>query len=109
MFDFHIHTTVSFDGRDDAEAMLAAAEQAGLAEICFTDHIDYTPEMDMVFDTAVYRAAYDNLRSDKLLIRRGMEYGLTPDNQGPQSRGPHGYVLPRRSWQIPLIRWTCRA
>ena len=79
MFDFHIHTTVSFDGRDDAEAMLAAAEQAGLAEICFTDHIDYTPEMDMVFDTAVYRAAYDNLRSDKLLIRRGMEYGLTPD------------------------------
>ena len=81
MFDFHIHTTVSFDGRDDARAMLAAAEQAGLAEICFTDHIDYTPELDMVFDTAVYRAAYDNLRSDKLLIRRGMEFGLTPDNR----------------------------
>lgn len=81
MFDYHMHTTVSFDGKDDAKAMLAAAEAKGLKEICFTDHIDYTPEMDMVFDTAVYKAAYDNLRSDKLLIRRGMEFGLEPGNQ----------------------------
>ena len=81
MFDYHMHTTVSFDAKDDARAMLAAAEAKGLKEICFTDHIDYTPAMDMVFDTAVYKAAYDDLRSDKLLIRRGMEFGLTPDNQ----------------------------
>ena len=97
MFDFHIHTTVSFDGRDDARAMLAAAEQAGLAEICFTDHIDYTTELDMVFDTAVYRAAYDDLRSDKLLIRRGMEFGLTPDNahqlQKDLNRRPFDFVI----------------
>lgn len=81
MFDYHMHTTVSFDGKDDAKAMLAAAEAGGLKEICFTDHIDYTPEMDMVFDLARYRSAYDDLRSEKLLIRRGVEYGLTPENQ----------------------------
>lgn len=81
MFDFHMHTAVSFDSTETAQAMLAAAEARGLKEICFTDHIDYTPKMDMVFDTAEYIAAYDNLHSDKLLIRRGMEFGLTPDNQ----------------------------
>ena len=81
MFDYHIHTTVSFDGKDDAKAMLAAAEEKGLKEICFTDPIDYTPEMAMVFDTAAYKAAYENLTSDKLKIRRGMEYGLEPENQ----------------------------
>lgn len=81
MFDFHMHSTVSFDGKDSARDMLAAAERMGLKEICFTDHIDYTPEMDMVFDTEVYRAAYTDLKSDSILIRRGVEYGLELGNQ----------------------------
>ena len=81
MFDYHMHTTVSFDAKDDAKTMLAAAEARGLKEICFTDHIDYNPYMDMVFKTDEYNAAYDHLTSDVLLIRRGMEFGLAPDNQ----------------------------
>ena len=81
MFDFHMHSKVSFDGKADAAAMVAAAEQMGLKEICFTDHIDYTPEMDMVFDTAHYRRVYDSLHSDKVKIRRGMEFGLEPGNR----------------------------
>ena len=80
MFDYHMHTRVSFDGSDTGLAMAQAAKERGLTEICFTDHIDYTPEMDMVFDTAVYNAEYDNLEVPGLLIRRGMEFGLTPDN-----------------------------
>ena len=40
MFDFHMHSTVSFDAKDTAKDMVAAAERKGLAEICFTDHID---------------------------------------------------------------------
>ena len=82
MYDYHIHSTVSFDAKDTGLAMALAAKERGLKEICFTDHIDYTPEMDMVFDTAVYNAAYDNLEVPGLLIRRGMEFGLTPDNAG---------------------------
>ena len=80
MYDYHMHTRVSFDGHDTGLAMAQAAQARGLKEICFTDHIDYTPEMDMVFDTAVYNAEYDGLEVPGLLIRRGMEFGLTPDN-----------------------------
>ena len=80
MYDYHMHSRVSFDARDTGLAMAQAAAQRGLKEICFTDHIDYTPEMDMVFDTAVYNAAYDHLDVPGLLIRKGMEFGLTPDN-----------------------------
>ena len=80
MFDYHMHTRVSFDGHDTGLAMATAARDRGLKEICFTDHIDYTPEMDMVFDTAVYNAEYDGLEVPGLKIRRGMEFGLTPHN-----------------------------
>lgn len=80
MYDFHMHSRVSFDARDTGLAMALAAKERGLKEICFTDHIDYTPEMNMVFDTAVYNAEYDDLQVPGLLIRKGLEFGLTPDN-----------------------------
>ncbi|MGM9669795.1 MAG: histidinol-phosphatase HisJ family protein [Faecousia sp.] len=84
MFDFHMHSTVSFDGHDTPETMVRVAEQMGLREICFTDHIDHIPgseDKSMVFDAAEYARAYDNLTSPTLRIRRGMEFGMTPDNQ----------------------------
>ena len=80
MYDYHMHSRVSFDARDTGLAMAQAAKERGLREICFTDHIDYTPEMNMVFDTAVYNAEYDHLEVPGLLIRKGLEFGLTPDN-----------------------------
>ena len=82
MYDYHMHSRVSFDAKDSGLDMALAAAARGLKEICFTDHIDYTPELDMVFDTAVYNAEYDGLQVPGLLIRRGMEFGLTPDNPG---------------------------
>ncbi len=84
MFDYHIHSRVSFDGHNTGLEMALAAKAAGLREICFTDHIDYDPfaaEQIMVFDNDVYAAAYDNLEVPGLAIRRGMEFGLEPDNQ----------------------------
>lgn len=84
MFDFHMHSRVSFDGRADAKDMVAAAEAAGLREICFTDHIDYDPFAEkqiMLFDPTVYRSTYDGLHSDTVKIRRGMELGLLPGNR----------------------------
>lgn len=80
MFDYHMHSRVSFDGHDTGLAMALAAKEKGLKEICFTDHMDYTPEMDMVFDPQAYSAEYDGLEVPGLLIRRGVEYGLTLDN-----------------------------
>ncbi len=80
MFDYHMHSTVSFDGHNTALQMALSAKNAGLREICFTDHMDYTPQMDMVFDPEQYDLAYDHLEIPGLQIRKGVEYGLTPDN-----------------------------
>lgn len=84
MYDFHIHSRVSFDGHDTGLALAQAALQNGLKEICFTDHIDYDPLGTMgcmAFDTDVYNAEYDTLSLPGLTIRRGMEFGLMVDNR----------------------------
>ena len=88
MFDFHMHSTVSFDGIDHARAMAEAASCRGLREICFTDHLDYnldpnTPENPLSLEK--YAEAYDNLYVPGLTIRRGVEFGLCPWNQ-PQMK-----------------------
>ena len=60
-----------------------AAIKAGLREICFTDHLDYEPgaqHQTMVFDFAAYAQEYDALEIPGLKIRRGMEFGMLPDN-----------------------------
>ncbi len=83
MYDYHIHSRVSFDGHDTGEALARAALDAGLKEICFTDHIDYDPMGtmgNMAFDTEEYNAEYDHLSLPGLKIRRGMEFGMTRDN-----------------------------
>ena len=100
MFDFHMHTHVSFDGHDTGLAMAQAARAAGLKEICFTDHLDYDPLGKMgvlAFDTETYNAEYDGLEVPGLIIRRGCEFGMTPTNR-PQflqdlQRRPFDFVL----------------
>ena len=100
MFDYHMHSRVSFDGHDTGEALVRAAIDKGLKEICFTDHLDYDPLGTMgvlAFDTAAYNAEYDHLSSDVLKIRRGMEFGMTADNVGQfqedLKRRPFDFVL----------------
>ena len=100
MFDFHMHSRVSFDGHDTGEAMARAALAAGLTEICFTDHLDYDPLEQMgilAFDTDVYNAEYNTLEIPGLKIRRGCEFGMTPENkaqfQQDLNRRPFDFVL----------------
>ncbi len=83
MFDFHMHSRVSFDGHDTGEALAKTALARGLKEICFTDHLDYDPLGKMGkldFDTEAYNAEYDHLEIPGLLIRRGMEFGMDRHN-----------------------------
>lgn len=80
MFDFHLHSTVSHDSNERAENMVRRAEELGLREICFTDHYDCfvePRENATSFKFEDWFRAYGSLRSDKLLIRRGVEFGLT--------------------------------
>lgn len=84
MFDYHMHTRVSFDSECAPEDIVRAAEKAGLSEICFTDHYDFNDvfrEKRHLFAVDDYREEYDTLSSDKVNIRRGVEFGLAPWNQ----------------------------
>ena len=84
MFDFHMHTKVSFDSETHPMAMCEAAKKAGLKEICFTDHYPantYPGLASNLFTMEEYSDAYDQLDCPGLLIRRGVEYGMTADNQ----------------------------
>ena len=72
MFDFHLHTHVSFDGHGTGDAVVQAAVKAGLREICFTDHRDYDPldpNYKLWFDLADYEKEYDHLEAQGLIIR----------------------------------------
>ena len=83
MFDFHLHTHVSFDGRDTARNMALAALDAGLTEICFTDHMDYDPldpAHKLHFDISDYNKEYGGLDIPGLTVRHGFEFGMLPDN-----------------------------
>ena len=100
MFDFHMHSRVSFDGHDTGLALALAAKERGLQEICFTDHIDYDPLNKMgtmAFDTEAYNLEYDQLEVPGLTIRRGMEFGMDRHNRAQFSqdlqRRPFDFVL----------------
>ena len=83
MFDFHMHSLVSGDSQASPEEMVAAAEAAGLKEICFTDHMDCKIGLKEtnVFTQESYQKAYENLRSEKVVIRFGMEFGMMMNNR----------------------------
>ena len=80
MFDYHMHSSVSFDSTCPARDMAEAAAKQGLKEICFTDHWDYNSDPNAPptpFDPEAYSEAYDGLEYPDMHIRRGVEFGLT--------------------------------
>lgn len=100
MFDFHMHSRVSFDSKADPMDMVRAAKAMGLKEICFTDHLDYTMDhndLSMVFDRQVYDTTYDALQDPEILIRRGFEFNIGRNNhhllQQEVTRRDYDFVL----------------
>ncbi|MDQ7794277.1 MAG: histidinol-phosphatase HisJ family protein [bacterium] len=43
LLDYHVHTTFSIDALSSVTECCVAATERGLAEICFTDHLDFSP------------------------------------------------------------------
>jgi histidinol-phosphatase (PHP family) len=96
MFDFHMHTSVSFDSETTAADMIRAAETAGLREICFTDHYDchwLENEAHDLFTLDAYRAAYDTLPDSPVAVHRGVEMGLTRWNRSIAEAFTQSYPL----------------
>ena len=84
MFDYHLHSTVSYDGHSTPKEMIEAAINAGLREICFTEHMDYqlcAPRELTTYTPAQYRSAHERPDVPGLVIRHGTEVGLAPWNK----------------------------
>ncbi len=85
MFDYHIHSNWSFDAEDSIESIVEEASQAGLSEICFTEHIEpgqpYGFEWDGFIDFKAYAHEIQKLRVQykDIEIRAGLELGLTKE------------------------------
>lgn len=96
MVDYHLHTYYSGDSSTRIEDQLAAAFDAGIEEICFTDHID--------FDAPVHNfapAALDK-RHEELLkfggeykgvrIKEGAEISMAPFKECAENS--RSYIAP---------------
>ena len=100
MFDYHLHTSVSFDSESRAESMAKAAKKVGLKEICFTDHCDYNSDKEKQhypIDVNQYNEAYDGLEIKGLKIKYGFEFGMTdwntPQIKSLLSSRPFDFVI----------------
>ncbi len=84
MFDYHLHSSVSFDSESSAESIALAAKEKGLREICFTDHCDYNSDRNKQhypIDLSEYESAYGSLEIPGITIKKGFEFGLTDWNR----------------------------
>jgi len=82
--DYHTHTILSPDGHAPLEDMAAAAVEAGLSELCVTDHYDrilehggFAPDYDWGPALEQFRAARARF-GGRLVLRLGVEYGSAP-------------------------------
>lgn len=80
MIDYHIHTRISADCDAPMAQMAKAAYDAGLKEICLTEHIDLDLVQSKSFtvDFEAYTKAYGAVRDafPGMTIRMGIEAGL---------------------------------
>lgn len=82
--DIHTHTLISPDSETPLAAMAQAAIDAGLNELCVTDHHDlldwdgtFLPHFNWEGAKEQYRAVCDQF-GDRLTLRLGVELGSTP-------------------------------
>lgn len=81
MFDYHVHSNVSFDAHSSMEDILESAQQKGISDICFTEHYDLNNpyediKQDCDFD--LYRANLEKARAafPGFPVKFGIELGL---------------------------------
>ena len=102
MRDYHLHTTYSPDGNAQMREQIRAAVDAGLEEICITDHLDLKHH-EAIFDVPVpydrWFAELEALRAEfpTLSIKAGIEAGeqacVTKETLAVVQAHPFDYVL----------------
>lgn len=82
--DYHTHSYISVDGHETMEDMARAARDAGMSEICFTDHCDTVEWSDYSFSDRGLKviagvnkdyAALMERPPEGIVIKKGLEMG----------------------------------
>ena len=87
--DYHMHTHHSGDSQAPMEDMILAAINAGLSEICFTEHLDMNypllpdlPPNPFCLDIDAYHKEflfYQDKYMDRITLKFGVEIGMQDD------------------------------
>ncbi len=83
MFDYHVHSSLSFDSKEDPMNICRAAAEKGLKEICFTDHYDFNTSPDLpinIFTREAWVRQYENVGVQGLTVKHGVELGMATWN-----------------------------
>lgn len=106
--DYHVHSSFSWDCRQSIEALAGAALQAGLDEVCITDHIEFghpdpgeNVPPDMQARSRALQAASGKFPS--LKIRAGIEIGDNAARRGDIQAWLRQYPLDFRLLSLHLI------
>ncbi len=80
VFDYHLHSKNSFDGKDELIDICRDAVKLGVHEVCITEHFSINPHDPSfgVFDYEKYSRDIDLCKAqlgEKLIIKRGIELG----------------------------------
>ena len=79
--DCHVHSSVSADAEVPMAELARLAAEAGLHEVCFTDHVEPEAVFGTRFDWAVQRAEFEAARhamGDRIRLNLGVELGDAP-------------------------------
>ncbi|MCR4963395.1 MAG: histidinol-phosphatase HisJ family protein [Firmicutes bacterium] len=82
LYDYHVHSDISFDGRLPLAEVCRLALQAGAAGLTFTEHVEFTGpgRPNHIPDFPLYAARIEEAREafPQLTIGMGLEIGLYP-------------------------------
>lgn len=103
--DYHIHTTLSPDGKASVEDQINAAIEAGLSEIAITDHCECNnnesipPEFEPWFDfnPDTYIKTISKAEKAGIKVRTGIELG-----QATQNKEYADKILSYHEWDVVL-------
>ena len=81
MIDYHVHTTVSPDGKSTHQEYISRAELIGCKGICFTDHLDLGYSMKQFENPDVLNKmpSFEQLKQNSAItVLKGIEAGYNP-------------------------------
>lgn len=80
MFDMHVHSIFSHDGKSTPAEYAAAMESTGMQAVGFTEHVDFMPDCDGYegFDFAGYFGCISECKAQGLPFYTGAEIDYAP-------------------------------